>query len=196
MIAKKKTNERDIDDSVFYLFHTLDKNVVVFDAAMDYPIRHGKINTIVPILGYYKNKLKNNFVLHQFDNDNRVGFKKDVSGLRISELDIDFPSVGFPTFPNRKFIQRTGADVIYYHFRLTPSVHILFDSELNSPIQYGSKSTIGAQYSLMPKSSTIFYFEKNTTTGFKLKMAIKSDQSKKLDEDVKKTSEFVKEIKK
>lgn len=192
MIAKKKSTERDIDSSAFYLFNTLDKNIALFDGSMDYPIRHGQINTIIPILSYFKKKLKGKFNLYQFDTDDRFGFKKDTSPNKILEMDIDFPSVGFPTFPNKKYIPKNGRDLIYYHFKLNPMVHILFDSNLDSPIQYGSKLSVGAQYSLMPKESTIFYFEKDKFNGFKLKMAIKSDQQKKTEESVEKTSEIIK----
>lgn len=193
MIAKKKTSEKDIDPSEFYLFNTIDDNVSLFDASMDYPIRYGKINTITPILSYYKNKLKNQFRLYQFSTDDKVGFKKDFSPEKIIESNISFPAIGFPTFPNRKFISKTKIrDLVYYHFRINPTTHILFDSEMDSPIQYGSKLNVTSQYGLMPKNSTVFYFEKDRFNGFKLKMAIKSDQQKKSEEDVKITSEIKK----
>lgn len=192
MIAKKHTSERDIESSVFYLFNTIDGDRVLFDADMTYPIRYGSINTIVPILQYFKKKLGANFKLYQFDTNDKEGFKKDFSPSRIEALDIDFPAVGFPTFPVRKSIPKTNPKKVYYHFKLSPSKHILFDSDFDACIQYGSKMDVSAYYRIMPKTATVYYFEKNTVLGFKMKMAIKSDATKKTDEEVKETAEIEK----
>lgn len=189
MIAKKHTNEKDIDSSVFYLFHILNGDIVLFDADMSYPLRYGKINTITPILRYFKTKLGAGFKLYQFNTNEREGFKKDNSPIRIdASPSLEFPSIGFPTFPVRKFIPKTNRSKLYYHFKLSPSTHILFDEELDSSIQYGSKMDVSAQYRHMPEDATVYYFEKNPTYGFKMKMAIKKDKTKKTDVDVKETA--------
>jgi len=190
MIAKKHTNEKDIDDTVFYLFNTLNGEMVLFDGEMSYPIRYGKINSIVPILQYFKTKLGARFKLYQFDNSEKEGFKKDNSPLRIDGGIIkEFPTIGFPTFPVRKFIPKTNRSKLYYHFKLDASTHILYDEELDSSIQYGSKMDVSAQYRYMPEDATVYYFEKNPTTGFRMKIAVKKNNTKKTEEDVKETAE-------
>jgi len=189
MIAKKHSNEKDIDSSVFYLFHILNGDIVLFDADMSYPLRHGKINTITPILQFFKAKLGARFKLYQFDTNEREGFKKDNSPIRVDGgVAPEFPSIGFPTFPVRKFIPKTNRSKLYYHFKLTPSTHILFDEELDSTIQYGNKMDVSAQYKHMPEDATVYYFEKNPTDGFKMKMAIKKDKTKKPGDEVKETA--------
>ena len=189
MIPKKKTSENDIDSEKFYLFKTIYSDFVLFDSTMEYPIRYGSINKITPILQFYKNKLGEKFELYQFNDNNREGLKKNSSGLKINPLVIEFPNVGFPTFPVKKIIPKTNRDKIYYHFKLTSSAHILFDSELNSSISYGSRNEVIAQYRNMPKSATTYYFEKSITDGFKMKMCMKPDNSRKAETETKLTAE-------
>ena len=189
MIPKKKTSETDIGSDKFYLFKNIYGDFVLFDSTMEYPIRYGSINKITSLLQFYKNKLGEKFELYQFIDNNREGLKKNSSGLKINPLAIDFPSVGFPTFPVKKVIPKTNRDKIYYHFKLTPSTHILFDSELNSSISYGSKNEILSQYKNMPTTSTTYYFEKNDIDGFKMKMCLKSNNSRKSETETKITAE-------
>ena len=193
MIPKKHTTEHEIGNTKFFLFKNIHRDYVLFDDSMEYPIRIGKINKIVPILQYYKSKMGNQFVLYQFRDSDREGFVKDTSPLNISSAKIDFPSVGFPTNPVKKTIPKVDKDEIYYHFKLYSGNHILFDSLLNSSIQYGTKLDVNTQYKNMPDSSTVYYFEKNKTVGFKMKMSIKSDKTKKTVEETKQTSKLEKD---
>ena len=60
-------------------------------------------------------------------------------------------------------------EVLYYHFKIDPTTYVLFDSELNTPIIYGSYNLVSATVTNLPKTAKIFYFEIDTRTGWKWK---------------------------
>ena len=58
---------------------------------------------------------------------------------------------------------------LYYHFKIDASCYSLFDSELSTPIAYGSYNFVAATISGLPKTSTIFYYEIDKQLGWKMK---------------------------
>lgn len=58
---------------------------------------------------------------------------------------------------------------IYYHYKIDPATYALYDSELNTPIAYGSFNFVSSTTSKLPPSSTIFYYEIDRQTGWKMK---------------------------
>jgi hypothetical protein len=60
---------------------------------------------------------------------------------------------------------------LYYHYKLDASRYSLFDSDMDTPIIYGSYNQVAAVISKLPRTSTIFYYEVDRQLGWKMKRA-------------------------
>ena len=58
---------------------------------------------------------------------------------------------------------------LYYHYRIDPSTYALYDSELSTPIAYGSFNFVASTINNLPKMVTIFYYEVDNQLGWKMK---------------------------
>jgi len=58
---------------------------------------------------------------------------------------------------------------VYHHFKINAVSYALFDSEMTTPIAYGSFNFIASVISNLPKTCTIFYFEIDNRTGWRMK---------------------------
>lgn len=52
-------------------------------------------------------------------------------------------------------------------------MYVLFDSDISTPVSYGSKNLVAGVISQLPKSVTIFYYEPDNRDGWKMKMRYK-----------------------
>ena len=66
---------------------------------------------------------------------------------------------------------------LFYHYKVNPSVFVLFDSDMDTPVAYGSFNYVAAVIAQLPKTSTIFYFELNTREGWKMKRTYRPDKT-------------------
>ena len=65
---------------------------------------------------------------------------------------------------------------LFFHFKMDASTYSLFDSTMSTPIIYGSFNLVAATISNLPKDSTIFYFELDNYSGWKMKKAYKPNK--------------------
>lgn len=87
-------------------------------------------------------------------------------------------------------------ETLYYHYKIDPATYALYDSQLSTPIIYGSHNLVGSTISNLPNSVTIFYYEIDKQLGWKMKRRY-SPNNKTVDaEDAKKTVEGVEQNKK
>lgn len=89
------------------------------------------------------------------------------------------------TYPKKIDIKET----VYYQFKIDASTFVLFDSEMNTPIVYGSFNMVGATIVKLPKTVTIFYFEVNGREGWKMKRSYNPAKETVSEEDKKKDVE-------
>lgn len=78
-----------------------------------------------------------------------------------------------PPYPKK--IEKT--ERLFYHYKINPSIYTLFDSDMSTPIAYGSFNYVSGVISQLPKNSTIFYFELHTREGWKMKRVYKPDNT-------------------
>jgi len=84
---------------------------------------------------------------------------------------------------------------LYYHYKIDAVTYSLFDSELNTPIAYGSQNFVGAVIRNLPPTCTIFYYEVDKMTGWKMKHRYNPQKETVETQDAKKTVEKVEEKK-
>ena len=58
---------------------------------------------------------------------------------------------------------------LYYHFKIDASRYTLFDSEMSTPIAYGSYNFVASTIANLPRSVTIFYYEVDKQLGWRMK---------------------------
>jgi hypothetical protein len=74
---------------------------------------------------------------------------------------------------------------VYYHYKIDAANYALFDSEMNTPAVYGSFNLVAAVITNLPESVTIFYFETDERTGWKMKRSYKPDKKTATDKEKK-----------
>lgn len=62
---------------------------------------------------------------------------------------------------------------LFYHYKISPSVYVLFDSDMSTALAYGSFNYVGSVITTLPPTSTIFYFEQDNRQGWKMKRTYK-----------------------
>lgn len=77
-----------------------------------------------------------------------------------------------PLYPKKPDI----SEKLFYHYKISPSIYVLFDSDMNTPLAYGSFNFVGSVISELPKSSTIFYYEADGREGWKMKRSYKPNK--------------------
>jgi hypothetical protein len=85
---------------------------------------------------------------------------------------------------------------LYYHYKVDASRYALFDSDLDTPIAYGSWNFVGATINKLPPSSTIFYYEVDKQIGWKMKRSYSPDKQTQDTEERTKSVEKAEEKKK
>lgn len=78
-----------------------------------------------------------------------------------------------PPFPKKP----DNSEKLFYHFKIDPSTYVLFDSDLSTAVAYGSKNLVSATIVNLPTSTTIFYYEPDTSIGWKMKRRYKPDNT-------------------
>lgn len=81
----------------------------------------------------------------------------------------------------------------FFNFKLDASTYVLYDSDMGEPVAYGSFNLVGATISNLSPKCTIYYFELNSTDGWKLKRAYKPDKSIAENKDKKSKIDLKKE---
>jgi hypothetical protein len=78
-----------------------------------------------------------------------------------------------PPYP-KKF---DATERLFYHYKINPSTFVLFDSDMDTAVAYGSFNYVAGVISKLPKSSTIFYFELHSREGWKMKRSYRPDKT-------------------
>ena len=84
---------------------------------------------------------------------------------------------------------------VFYHFKVSPSCYALFDSEINTPVIYGSYNLVSSTIKNLPPTVSIFYFETDPRMGWKMKRTYKPDNKTVSTKDKKNSVESAKENK-
>jgi hypothetical protein len=74
---------------------------------------------------------------------------------------------------------------VFFYYKIDPTTHVLYDSDMGEPVAYGSINLVGAVISNLPKSSTIYYFEPDKSLGWRMKRSYKPGLVTATDEDKK-----------
>lgn len=78
---------------------------------------------------------------------------------------------------------------LYYHYKIDAATYALYDSELNTPIAYGSFNFVSATITKLPPTVTIFYYEVDIQLGWKMKRRYNPEKQTVEAEDGKKAVE-------
>jgi len=78
---------------------------------------------------------------------------------------------------------------LFFHFKLSASTYSLFDSTMSTPLAYGSNNFVGATISRLSNKATIFYFELDNRSGWKMKRVYKPNKETVASSKIKKVIE-------
>jgi len=139
------------DDTVFFVFK-VNNNLILYDSGMGYVIQqgYGPENKIFNILSKEisraKNKKRKQFKVFWLVIDSSEGWKITTTTRAGYSNDRDGKVDGLPrpekNDPNIKQVNRTkiaeSAEETFYWFDLGNGTHVLYDSDMGTPVSYGS----------------------------------------------------------
>jgi len=137
--------------SYFHCFKLSDNSYALFDSKLDMPLLIGSIAVIKAI------KLPAKHIVFFYKTIPKIYFQKAV------EKFIDIAGENVKAKPPLRFKKLNDITIIYHHFKISPIVSVLFDSEMDIPIAYGSNQRIQAVLNRINKESIILYYKEDIT---------------------------------
>lgn len=138
--------------SYYHCFKLSDSEYFLFDVKLDMPIAKGSIAIIKNI-----QLPKNAVVFYYVVNPSELNFKKT------ADKTIEIKGDNRQQKPPIRYKKMDKNSLFFHHFRISPTVSVLFDEYFDMPIMYGSNDKINATITNMDASKTIFYYKEDTT---------------------------------
>lgn len=137
--------------SYFHCFKLNDSSYALFDSKLDMPLLIGSIAVIKAI------KLPTTHIVFFYKAIPKIYFQKAI------EKFIDITGENVKTKPPLRYKKMDDVTIIYHHFKISPILSVLFDSEMDVPIAYGSNQKIQSVLNRINKKSTILYYKEDIT---------------------------------
>lgn len=144
------------NETVFYVFQLSPSEYMLYDSAMGDPIEHGSLNKVSGKLAMHCETLEKKYenvkiAVWKFQRDLLKGWKLID---RMNGIAYDTPSKNargaFEVMTPRSPLKDIGTDFMYYWMDLG-KMHYLYDSDMGSPVWFGSNSKIAAAVSVHAK---------------------------------------------
>lgn len=142
----------NIPPRYFHCFKLSDSLYALFDVKMDMPIVIGSIAIIKTT------KLPKGAIVFYYEINTGKGYFEKLPGKTI-DVKGDVPHQK----PPLRYHYVSEKELFYQVFKLTPVLYALWDSDVSSPIIYGSYQRLQATINKIPKGSTIYYYKEDAT---------------------------------
>jgi len=152
--------------SYYHCFKLSDSSYALFDVKMDMPVVIGSLAIIKAT------KLPTNSTVFYYEINSSKGYFEKLPTKTISVTG-DVPH----TKPPLRYHYVSKDELIYQVFKLSPTLYVLWDSDISTPIVYGLFQRMQATLNYIPKNCTVYYYKEDLTVknSFKFYMLFKGN---------------------
>lgn len=153
MATTSKVNQKVIINtppSYYHCFKLSNSSYALFDAKMDMPVVIGSIAIIKGT------KLPKNSTVFYYELNNSKGYFE-----KAPSKTIDVKGDVSQKKPPLKYHYVSDKEFVYHVFKLSPILYVLWDSDISSPIIYGSFQRLQATLNKITNISSIFYYKED-----------------------------------
>jgi len=137
--------------SYFHCFKLTDSSYAIFDSKMDMPVVIGSLALIKGT------KLPRNSTVFYYEISSKGYFEK------LPDKTIEVKGDVVHRKPPLRYHYISEKELFYQVFKLSPILYVLWDSDVSSPIIYGSYQRLQATINKIPQGSTIYYYKEDLT---------------------------------